>query len=99
MVESGEWPFPEGSRISLIISMLHRRRAVAVLHANEILRPPLQHPCSLPHVQPDPWSVLDSLGEDISCFVEIVAGIEEGIDLRAVSRPLLNLVEIAEVRN
>jgi hypothetical protein len=43
--------------------------------------------------------VLDSLGEDISCFVEIIASIEEGIDFRAVSRPLLNLVEVAEVGN
>jgi hypothetical protein len=39
--------------------------------------------------------VLDGLGEDISCSVEIAAGIEESIDPGAVSRPLLNLLEVA----
>jgi hypothetical protein len=37
-------------------------------------------------------------GEDVPRFIEIVARIEQAINLRAVARPLLHLVEIAVIR-
>jgi len=42
--------------------------------------------------------VLDRGGEQPASLVEIIAGVKEALDLRAVLGPLLNLVEIAIVR-
>jgi hypothetical protein len=42
--------------------------------------------------------MLDRFGEQLTGLVEIVAGVKEALDLRAVLRPLLDLVEITIVR-
>ena len=60
--------------------------------------PLLQHPRSLPDGQPYPWPVLDGFSEDVTRLVEIAAGVQHAIDLAAVFRPLLDLVEAAVVR-
>jgi hypothetical protein len=62
-------------------------------------RPPLQYSRSLPDGQVDPRPVLNRLREDIPRLVEAVAGIEQAIDRRSVSRPLLDLIEVVGVRN
>src|SRR5215831_149568 len=62
-------------------------------------RPPFEYPRSLPDGQVDPRPVLDPLREDIPCLVEVVAGIEQAIYLRAIPRPFFDLVEVADVRN
>ena len=64
-----------------------------------MLRPPPQNPRFLPNSQADPWPVLDGLGEHVPRLMDIVAGIEQAIDLRAVPRPLLDLVEVADIGN
>jgi hypothetical protein len=51
-----------------------------------------------PDRQPDPRPVLYGLGEQLTSPVEIVAGVKEALDLRAVLGPLSDLVEIAIVR-
>jgi hypothetical protein len=42
--------------------------------------------------------MLDRFGEQLASLVEIVAGVKEAIDFRAVLGPLLELVEIPIVR-
>jgi hypothetical protein len=42
--------------------------------------------------------MLDRSGEDVPRLVEIVARVEQAINLGAVARPFLDLVEIAVVR-
>jgi hypothetical protein len=59
----------------------------------------LYHAGPLPDRQSDSWPVLDRLHKDLARLVEVVAGIEKAIDLRVVSRPLLDLVEVADVGN
>jgi hypothetical protein len=63
-----------------------------------LLRPLLQHARPLPDRQPDPRPMLDGLSEQLTSLVEIVAGIEQALNLRAVLGPLFELVEIAVVR-
>jgi hypothetical protein len=58
-------------------------------------RPLLENPCPLPDRQPDPRPMLDCLVEQLTSLFEVVAGIKEAVDLHAVLRPLLDLVEIA----
>ena len=41
--------------------------------------------------------MLDRLLEERTRLVEVVAGVEHAIDLRAVTRPLLQLIEVALV--
>jgi len=48
--------------------------------------PPLEYPRSLPDGQVDPRPVLDRLREDIQRLIEVVAGIEQAIDLRVIRR-------------
>jgi hypothetical protein len=43
--------------------------------------------------------MLDRVLKHRAAPTKTVAGIERAIDLRSVSRPLLDLVEIADVRN
>jgi hypothetical protein len=61
-------------------------------------RPLLQYPRALSDRQPDVRPMLDSAGEDFAGPTETVTGIEQAIDLRPIPRPLLDLVEIAVVR-
>jgi len=63
------------------------------------LWPLIQHSRPLPNGQSDPPPVLNRLCEDISCLVEIVAAVQQTVDLRAVLCPLLDLVEVADIRN
>ena len=56
------------------------------------------HSRSLPDGQPDPWPVLYRLAKNVPRGVEIIAGIQQAIDLRAIFGPLLDLVKIAVVR-
>jgi hypothetical protein len=58
----------------------------------------LQHARALANGQSDPWAMFDRLGKDVPRLVEIVARIEQAINLRAVARPFLDLVEIAIIR-
>jgi hypothetical protein len=41
--------------------------------------------------------MLDCLVEELTSLFEIVAGVKEAVDLHAVLRPLLDLVEIAVI--
>jgi hypothetical protein len=41
--------------------------------------------------------MLDGIGEQLTSLFEIVAGVEQAVDLRALFGPLFNLVEIAIV--
>jgi hypothetical protein len=52
----------------------------------------------LPDGQVDARPVLDSLGEHIARLVEIVAGPKQTVDLGAVSRSLLYLIEVSQIR-
>jgi hypothetical protein len=52
----------------------------------------------LPDCQPDLRAVSHSLGEDFLRSPEVVTGIGQPIDFRAVPRPLFDLVEITVVR-
>src|SRR6516165_7172833 len=61
-------------------------------------RPLLKHACPLPDCQPDSRSVLYRLCKNVPRFVEIIAGIQQPVDLRTVFGPLLQLVKIAVVR-
>ena len=58
----------------------------------------MQHPRPLADGQPDLRPVLDCRREYVARLVEIVAGVQHAIDLAAVFRPLLDLVEAAVVR-
>jgi hypothetical protein len=60
-------------------------------------RPLLQYPRALSDRQPDARPVPDGTSEDFAGPVEAVAGIE-AVELRPIPRPLLDLVEIAIVR-
>jgi hypothetical protein len=53
---------------------------------------------ALPDRQPDPRPVPHRAPKHIASFGEIVAGVEHAVDLGAILRPLLNLVEVALVR-
>jgi hypothetical protein len=64
-----------------------------------LLWPPLQNARSLPDRCPDPRPVLDGVGKDFLRLSKIIAGIKQGIDSHAVPRKLLDLVEVADVRN
>ena len=61
-------------------------------------RPLLQHARTLPDSQPYPRPMLNRIGEQLASLFQVVAGVEQAIDLRAVLRPLLDLVEIKVVR-
>ena len=69
-----------------------------VLHCL-VLRPLVQHPRALADRQPNARSAPDGAVEDFARLVEVVAGLEQTIDLRAIPHPLLNLVEVVHVRN
>ena len=43
--------------------------------------------------------MLDGVGKDFLRLAKIIAGIEQAIDFHAVAGPLLDLVEIAMVRD
>jgi hypothetical protein len=60
--------------------------------------PLLQHPRPLPDGQSDPGPVLDGLGEQLACLIKVIASVQRAVRFRAVSRPFLDLVEIALVR-
>jgi len=62
------------------------------------LWPLLEYSPPLPDRKPDPRPMLDRFGEQLASLVEIVAGVKEAIDFRAVLGPLLELVEIPIVR-
>ena len=53
----------------------------------------------MPDRQPDTRPMLDRMLKHRAAFTKTVSGIERAIELRSVSRPLLDLVEIADVRN
>jgi hypothetical protein len=59
----------------------------------------LQNARSLPDRYPDPRPVLDGVDKDFLRFAKIIAGMKQAIDSHAVPRPLLDLVEVADVRN
>jgi hypothetical protein len=61
------------------------------------LRPLIQHARPLPKRQFDPRPVLDRALEHRASPTETVAGIEQAVDLRAIPRSLLDLVEVAHV--
>ena len=56
-------------------------------------RPLVQHPRALADRQPDTRPVPDGAVEDFARLVEVVAAIEQTIDLHAIPHPLLNLVD------
>ena len=62
------------------------------------LRPLLQHARPLPDRQPDPRPTFDFFREQLTSLVEIVAGVKQAVDLRAILGPLLDLVVITIVR-
>ena len=62
-----------------------------------LIRPLLKHARPLPDSQPDLRPVLDGLREYVARLVEIVAGVEQAVERRAVLRPLLDLVEIPQI--
>src|SRR5262249_37860650 len=64
-----------------------------------LLWPPLQNTRSLPDRYPDPRPVLDGVGKDFLRLAKIIAGMKQAIDSHAIPRPLLDLVEVADVRN
>ncbi len=41
--------------------------------------------------------MLYRIGKNVPCLVEIIAGIKQTIDLLAVTRPFLDLVEVARI--
>jgi hypothetical protein len=43
--------------------------------------------------------VLDGVGKDFLRLAKIIAGVKQAIDSQAVPRPLLDFVEVADVRN
>jgi len=43
--------------------------------------------------------VLDGVGKDFLRLAKIIAGMKQAIDSHAIPRPLLDLVEVADVRN
>jgi hypothetical protein len=47
----------------------------------------------------DPQPMLDRRGEDLPRLVQAAAGIEHALDLGAILGPLLDLVEVAVVRD
>jgi hypothetical protein len=63
------------------------------------IRPLLEHASPLSDRQSDPWPVLDRLRKDLARLIEVIAGIQEAIDLPVVSSPLLDLVEVADISN
>jgi hypothetical protein len=64
-----------------------------------LLWPSLQNARSLPDRYPDPRPVLDSVGKDFLRLAKIIAGMKQAIDSHAIPCPLLDLVEVADVRN
>jgi hypothetical protein len=72
--------------------------ALAPLSAIVAIWKVLQHARALANGQADAWAMLDGTGEDVFGLGEIVARIEQARDLRAVARPLLDLVEHAVIR-
>jgi hypothetical protein len=65
------------------------------MRSTALRRPLIQYPRSLPDGQPDPRPVLYRLRKNVASFVEIIAGIEQAIDLHAVARPFLDFVDLA----
>ena len=63
------------------------------------VRPLVQHPRPCRIVCPIRGRCLIACSNTERALPKTVAGIEQAIDLRSVSRPLLDLVEIADVRN
>ena len=59
----------------------------------------LQHQRPLTNGQPDTWPMLDRRREVRLRLIQIAPRIQHVIDLRAVLGPLLDLVEIAMVRD
>jgi hypothetical protein len=68
-------------------------------NAAALRRPLLQHQRPLPNGQLDPQPMLDRRGEDLPRLVQAAAGIEHALDLGAILGPLLDLVEVAVVRD
>jgi hypothetical protein len=42
--------------------------------------------------------MLNCLGKNVPRFVEIIAGVKQAIDLRAVTRPFLDHGEVAQIQ-
>ena len=61
-------------------------------------RPLLEHARPLTDCQPNPRPTFYFFSEQLTSLVEIVAGVEQAVDLHAVLGPLFELVEIAVVR-
>jgi hypothetical protein len=59
----------------------------------------LQNARSLPDRYPNPRPVLDGVGKDFLRLAKIIVGMKQAIDSHAIPRPLLDLVEVADVRN
>ena len=62
-------------------------------------RPLVQHPRAPADRQPNARPEPDGAVEDFARLVEVVSGIEQTIDFRAIPRPILNLEEVVHVRN
>src|SRR6516225_6529558 len=72
---------------------------IALASAPFLVRPSLQNARSLADRYPDPRQVLDGVSKDFLRLAKIIADIEQAIDFHAVAGPLLDLVEIAMVRD
>ena len=72
---------------------------IGLASAPFLVRPSLQNARSLPDRYPDPRQVLDGVSKDFLRLAKIIADIEQAIDFHAVAGPLLDLVEIAMVRD
>jgi hypothetical protein len=75
---------------------------LAVAHpedSNEggLRRPALQHARPLPDGQPDPGAMYDGLRKYLLRLCQVIACIEQAIDLSAVTRPLLDFVEVVVI--
>jgi hypothetical protein len=60
--------------------------------------PLLQHARSLPDRQSNPRPELNGACEYLACSIEIIAAVEQAIELRAVLGPLLDFVKVAIIR-
>jgi hypothetical protein len=62
-----------------------------------VLRPLLEHSCSLPKKQPYSWPVVDGRQKNLACLDETATGIQKAIKSGAVFRPLLDFEKVTLV--
>jgi hypothetical protein len=71
------------------------RRAPAWFFSSR--RPFLQYSRPLSDCQPDARPVLDGRDKDFSRLVEVVTGVQQGIDMHTIPAPRFDLVKVAQV--